>query len=106
MFCAYNMLPNFRTCEICQRTFKSEKGLLQHAGRDGKASSCHRYQHVKTKASKIKKIRTRRKKAKKTPVSKVDLTGWNRAIAPGTHYTKNAKQILNLIFYYWYNIRV
>ena len=88
----------FRECKICKRTFKSERGLLQHAGRGGSRSSCHRHQHVKTKTKIIKSIQARKKQAKKTPISKVDLSGWNRSIPSGSQYNSTSKHIcLNAI---------
>ena len=88
----------FRTCEVCQKVFKSEKGLKAHAGKGGKATNCHRLQNVKNRAEKIESNQMRKIQAKKQKASKVDLSTWDGLIPRATQYTKLAKTLcLNLI---------
>ena len=87
-----------RECPACHRVFKSDLGLKLHCGKEGTKSLCNRYHNVGKRADKMKEIQARKTGAKKTKVSKVDLTTFNGALSTATHYTKTAKTMaLNLI---------
>ena len=80
------------------RTFKTPRGLKNHAKKSGLMSQCRRNEEVKVKASKIKLAQARKIKAKTVRPSKVDLSGWDGAFKQGTTYCQKLKTaLLNIL---------
>ena len=87
-----------RKCDVCNKTFRTERGLKLHASKSGSASQCSRYHEMSSKAAKIRRNRERRQATKNVKIADTDFSNWNGKIPKGTHYGTNEKiMCLNLI---------